>query len=110
MERFVELGRLLDYYGAFLTERQRSLARQVADEDCSLSEVAEREGVSRQAVRDAVSRAAKELSAYESTLRLIERTDRMRALIAARLPLAESEGERAALTELNNIWEDDDGV
>lgn len=110
MDRLVELGRLLDYYGAFLTERQRSFARQYAYEDCSLAEIAEREGVSRQAVRDAIARAEGELAACEDALHLIRRTDRMRAIIADRLNTARDADERDTLARIRAIWEDDDGV
>ena len=54
MEKHVELGCLLDYYGALLTERQRALLEEQVSEDCSLAEIAEREGISRQGVRDAL--------------------------------------------------------
>ena len=57
MEKHVRLGLLLDIYGELLTERQRSILFQSVNEDCSLAEIAEREGVSRQAVRDAIIKA-----------------------------------------------------
>lgn len=75
MDRLVQLGQLVDWYGAFLTERQRSLVRQYAYEDCSLGEIAEREGISRQAVRDAIQTAETELLGMESKLRLIEKNE-----------------------------------
>ena len=45
MERLFELGMLLDRYESLLTERQAGILRQYADENCSLSEIAEREGI-----------------------------------------------------------------
>lgn len=110
MERLVALGRLLDWYGAFLTPRQAALARQYADEDCSLSEIAEREGVSRQAVRDAIARAETELGAMERKLRLIERTARTRELVNELRAMAKDAQWQNKLTELVELWEDDDGV
>ena len=82
MNRLVELGQLVDWYGAFLTQRQRSLVRQYAFEDCSLGEIAEREGISRQAVRDAVATAETELRRMESALGLIRKSARTRELLA----------------------------
>ncbi|MDO4571795.1 MAG: sigma factor-like helix-turn-helix DNA-binding protein [Clostridia bacterium] len=109
MDRIIELGQLLDYYGAFLTERQLSLARQAAFEDCSLAEIAEREGISRQAVRDALYRAEKQLRDMEARLRLIERARTGRRLIAEARSL--SGGALAAkLDALEALWEDYDGV
>ena len=73
MEKHVRLGLLLDIYGELLTERQRSILFQSVNEDCSLAEIAEREGVSRQAVRDAIMKATDNLEGYENRLKLMER-------------------------------------
>ncbi len=111
MERLIELGQLLDWYGAFLTPRQRSFARQYAFEDCSLSEIAEREGVSRQAVRDAIQRAERELRAMEGKLGLVRRSLRAAALLEALNERATSSEQRDILAELAElITEGDDGV
>jgi len=111
MERLIELGQLMDWYGAFLTPRQRSFARQYAFEDCSLSEIAEREGVSRQAVRDAIQRAEHELRAMEGKLGLVRRSLRAAALLGALNERATSDEQRDILAELAElITEGDDGV
>ena len=65
MQAHVELGMLLSRYGALLTERQRALLSMAVDEDLSLAEIAERAGISRQGVRDAIQRASAQLHAYE---------------------------------------------
>ena len=91
-----ELSLLLDYYGAFLTERQRELMAMSADLDMSLSEIADEVGISRQAVRDALSRSARELAEYETKLGLAERDRRIRA-VASSLEEAVSSGETEQL-------------
>ena len=68
MEKYFRLNALYDCYGALLTERQRTLMAQYLNEDLSLSEIAEREGISRQGVRDALKRAGEQLEEYESKL------------------------------------------
>ncbi len=73
MEKHIELGYLLDYYGALLTQRQRALLEQSLLEDCSLAEIAEREGISRQGVRDALKRGEEQLYALERSLGLMKR-------------------------------------
>ncbi|HWP21818.1 MAG TPA: sigma factor-like helix-turn-helix DNA-binding protein [Candidatus Cryosericum sp.] len=100
MNRLVELGQLLDWYGAFLTQRQRSLVRQYAFEDCSLGEIAEREGISRQAVRDAITTAETELRGMEQKLGLIEKNERSRALLAELIATPLSERQRKLAEEL----------
>ncbi len=56
----IEIGWLFDFYGPLLTERQRKLLALYCNEDFSLSEIAAREGISRQGVYDAVHRAARQ--------------------------------------------------
>lgn len=105
MNRLVELGQLVDWYGAFLTQRQRSLVRQYAFEDCSLGEIAEREGISRQAVRDAITTAEAELRGMEQKLGLIEKNERSRAILNELMatPLDEHQRELAEkLLELSS--------
>ena len=110
MERLIELGQLLDYYGAFLTQRQQSLVKQYADEDCSLSEIAEREGISRQAVRDAITRAETELAYMEEKLGLIHKNRQMRALMDEMRVISNDPLLMEKLNELGQLMEDDDGV
>ena len=42
MEKLIELGELLDWYGLLLTEKQREIMAQYANENCSLSEIAKK--------------------------------------------------------------------
>jgi uncharacterized protein len=60
--------RLLDVYGALLTERQREACRLHLDEDWSFAELAEELGTSRSAAHDLVRRALVQLEHYESKL------------------------------------------
>ena len=93
MRSKAELSLLLDYYGGFLTERRRELMRMSADDDMSLSEIAEVAGVSRQSVRDAIAKGAEELALCEQRLGLIQRD---RALRGVANGLAEAEQKESA--------------
>jgi predicted DNA-binding protein YlxM (UPF0122 family) len=111
MDRLIELGQLTDWYGEFLTERQRSLVRQYAFEDCSLSEIAEREGISRQAVRDAIATAENELKNMEQKLGLIQKEARAKELLDALAQTGLSDRQKSIVDALAKIIsEDDDGV
>ena len=114
MERLIEIGRLFDFYGDLLTERQKSLVRQYAFEDCSLSEIAEREGISRQGVRDAIVHAEEELRQMEQKLHLAQRAqDTVNALHMLRKQLVAENEQGNHLLQIDNIlsiWEDDDGI
>jgi uncharacterized protein len=111
MDRLVELGQLLDWYGAFLTERQRSLVRQYTNEDCSLREIADREGISRQAVMDAIHKAEAELKSMEEKLSLIQTNKQLRGLLRELGKTTMDERQKDLLRQLTElVSEDDDGV
>jgi predicted DNA-binding protein YlxM (UPF0122 family) len=64
----VRRQRLLDVYGALLTEHQREACRLRLDEDWSYAEVAEEFGVTRSGAYDLVRRALAQLTHYEQCL------------------------------------------
>ena len=101
----------MDWYGAFLTERQRSLVRQYAYEDCSLGEIAEREGISRQAVRDAILTAESELKDMEAKLSLIDTNEKLLRLIEQLGETQLNEAQKDLLRQIRElVSEEDDGV
>ena len=114
MDRIFELGRLFDAYGVLLTERQQNVVDQYANENCSLAEIAEREGISRQAVRDLLVRSERTLHDYEEKLHLCERASQQRTVVGAMArrfhDVAFAPAERDAfdgyLLTLTEIWED----
>jgi len=68
MAKNLEVSYLLDFYGELLTQKQRDFLIYYYDEDLSLSEIAENEGITRQGVRDAIKRAESQLFNMESKL------------------------------------------
>ncbi|MDO4564582.1 MAG: sigma factor-like helix-turn-helix DNA-binding protein [Clostridia bacterium] len=118
MDRFVELGSYMDCYGALLTERQASIMSQYAYENCSLAEIAERESISRQGVRDILVRAEQQLRQYEEKLHMSEKLLKTRTAAeeckrtVTKLELCGNDRERVlrSLERIERIWEDDDGV
>lgn len=73
MEKIVEQGLLYDFYGELLTKHQQEIYESVVYDNLSLGEIAEAEGVSRQAVHDIVKRCDRILQGYEEKLQLIAR-------------------------------------
>lgn len=73
MEKIVEQGLLYDFYGELLTRHQQEIYESVVYENLSLGEIAEAEGISRQAVHDMVKRCDKALLGYEEKLKLVAR-------------------------------------
>ncbi len=68
----LQLSQLLSTYGAMLTQKQRDIVAMYCDCDCTLSEVASEQGISRQAVRDTVVKAEKTLTALENELHIAQ--------------------------------------
>ncbi len=73
MEPKVQQAYLYDFYGELLNEHQRKVFEDFVFNDLSLGEIAEEQGISRQAVHDLVKRATKKLEEYENTLHLMAR-------------------------------------
>ena len=71
---------LLDFYGDMLTEKQRDFLGYYYNDDLSLSEIAENEGITRQGVRDSIKRAEAQLFDMEERLGGRRRARRLRAV------------------------------
>ena len=92
MEKIVEQGLLYDFYGSLLTGHQQKIYEQVVYDNLSLNEVAETEGVSKQAVHDLVRRCTIIMRGYEEKLGMIRRFGKIREA-AERLKLLAGSGE-----------------
>ena len=79
MPKDLGVSQLLQIYGELLPEKQRLLCELYFDEDLSLSEISENEGITRQGARDAIKRAETQLKTYEAALGLLEKNSALRA-------------------------------
>ena len=77
MGKNMEISLLLDFYGDMLTEKQRDMVDYYYNEDLSLSEIAENEGITRQGVRDSIKRAEAQMLDMEERLGLARRFRRI---------------------------------
>ncbi len=101
----VEAGLLIDFYGNLLTQRNRLLLELHYSEDMSLSEIADNEGISRQAVYDAVHRGTSQLVRYEEKLGLVARFMEHKSAINDAVSLLES-GESGKATDIiRNLYD-----
>ena len=73
MDEILKQTLLYDFYGELLTAHQKEIYEEVILDDCSLSEVAEAHGISRQGVHDLIKRCQKMLEGYEEKLKLVEK-------------------------------------
>ncbi len=80
---------MYDFYGELLTKHQQRIYESVVYENLSLGEIAEAEGVSRQAVHDIVKRCDRTLLGYEEKLKLIEKFQTIKAKVSGINQLSE---------------------
>ena len=67
------MAMLFDFYGELLTDRQKEFIDLYYNEDLSLAEIAENEGISRQGVRDVIVRAEAVMQEVEDKTGIIKR-------------------------------------
>ena len=74
MDRKVQISILCELYGKLLTEKQCEFINDYYNNDLSLSEIAENNNITRQAVRDMIKKGEKKLFEYEEKLEFMKRT------------------------------------
>jgi hypothetical protein len=94
MEKKVEISMLCQLYGKLLTEKQFEFLNDYYNNDYSLSEIAENNNITRQAVRDIIKKGEKKLFEYEEKLKFMKRT------------LNQEKKIEKALSELTKIQKD----
>ena len=74
MEKNVKISMLWQIYGKLLTEKQYEYIDYYYNNDLSLSEIAENENITRQAVRDIIKKGERKLFEYEEKLLFMRKT------------------------------------
>jgi predicted DNA-binding protein YlxM (UPF0122 family) len=74
MEKKVQLSMLFGIYGSLLTKRQYNILNDYCNDDLSLSEIAENNNITRQAVNDIGKKGENKLLEYESKLGIMKKT------------------------------------
>ena len=82
MEKKVEISMLCEIYGKLLTEKQLNIMDNYYNLDLSLSEIAENEGITRQAVRDIIKKGENKLFEFEEKLGIMKKTMKQEEKIA----------------------------
>lgn len=101
MTKNLYISSLLDVYGDFLGEKPRKLTELYYNEDFSLSEIAENEGITRQGVRDQIKRAETQLLSLEEKCGYCKKFQSLKEL-----SVKYTDGDKDALTEIFNIIND----
>ena len=78
MAKNLDVINLFDIYGEMLTQKQQDFICYYYNDDLSLAEIAENEGITRQGVRDAIKRAETQLQDMENRLGMAKRYEELR--------------------------------
>ena len=74
MDKKVEISMLWEIYKNLLTDKQNEYIDYYYNQDLSLSEIAENDGITRQAVRDIIKKGERKLFEYEEKLLFMKKT------------------------------------
>ena len=74
MDKKLEISMLWEIYGSLLTEKQNEYIDYYYNQDLSLSEIAENDNITRQAVRDIIKKGERKLFEYEEKLLFMKKT------------------------------------
>lgn len=97
MAKDLSISALLDFYGPFLSEKQRNLLYHYYNEDLSLTEIAENEQITRQGVRDLIKRGEAQLKKYEQECGWCQNVLSLQAVLEGNKP------DRDKLAEIQKI-------
>ena len=107
MEKNVKISMLLDTYGKLLTEKQYKLLDDYYNNDLSLSEIAENEEITRQAVRDNLKKGENNLFEYEEKLgfmkKIIEQEEKIEKSILVIEKLEKDIEDKKTLKSLQEV-------
>ncbi len=92
---------LLDVYGSFLNDKAKLLTEYYYNDDLSLAEIAENEGITRQGVRDQIKRAEAQLLSLEEKCGYYKKFTKLKELAAKY-----NDGSETAAQEIMTIIND----
>ena len=81
MDKTIYLSNLFDYYGELLTDKQQAYFKDYYFNNLTLSEIAENENVSRNAVHKQVKEAENKLLHYENILKQYQNSKKIKEII-----------------------------
>lgn len=101
MSKNLYISSLLDIYGRFLSRKQKDLAEYYYNDDLSLGEIAENEGITRQGVSDSIKRTESKLQVWEDDCGYCRKFSELRELCEKAL-----KGDSVSLKAMAQIIED----
>ena len=107
MDKNIELSILCDLYGKLLTEKQFEFLNDYYNNDLSLSEIAENNKITRQAVRDIIKKGEKKLFEYEEKLlfmkRMLKQEDMLKKILLELTKIQKDSSDKKVANILETI-------
>lgn len=107
MTKNLSISSLFDFYGDILSEKQRDAIESYYNDDLTLSEVAQNQGITKQGARDIIKRAENQLIVMEEKLNLFhkfkEMTNSLELIVSASMKIQELEPENEQIQDLLSI-------
>lgn len=97
LEKVIYLGSLFDLYGKMLTSKQQQIFKCYYFDDISLSEIAQINEITKQAVKDCLDKTEKLLLNFEENLKIHKKLDEQEQLLKQDIALLE---------KIKNIWKE----
>ena len=109
MEKKVEVSMLCQLYGKLLTEKQYNMIDDYYNNDLSLSEIAENNQITRQAVRDIIKKGEHKLFELEEKLQIMKRITnqekQIQGILAELSKIQNTSSDKKIEKILNNVTE-----
>ncbi len=107
MEKKIEVSILCQIYGKLLTEKQYNFIDDYYNNDLSLSEIAENNNITRQAVRDVIKKGENKLFELEEKLLIMKKINdqekRIQSIIDELNKIKETSSDKKIEKILNNV-------
>jgi len=107
MDKKVEISMLCDIYGKLLTGKQFEFINDYYNNDLSLSEIAENNNITRQAVRDIIKKGERKLFEYEEKLLFMKKTisqeQKIQAILSELTKIQTNSSDRKVANILDSI-------
>lgn len=107
MEKNVKVSMLCQIYGKMLTEKQYQVINDYYNNDLSLSEIAENNNITRQAVRDIIKKGENKLFELEEKLsvmdRMLKQDKKIQQILEELCKIQNSSSDKKIEKILNNV-------
>ncbi len=107
MEEKVKISMLCQLYGKLLTEKQFEFLNDYYNNDLSLSEIAENNNITRQAVRDIIKKGEKKLFEYEEKLlfmkKIVNQEKQIQKILSEITKIEDTSTDKQVESILNSI-------